>query len=144
MIRTSFISTLILTLLIGTIGMPINVHSCGMKREKEVARSCGMCDDSHGVDASTSRVNEETSSTTKSKSGGCCDNYLLLKHHDRCTFSKTPSIAVTFQLIPVLFGTLPFQFESVDHHFPLQASFHPPPLERLHQRSWLFYSAFLI
>ena len=128
--RKIIILTTLLGLLIGTVGLPMNVHACKMAKSEQVAKTCGMCVASHEKQSDDGN--------------GCCDNRVELQHTDHASLVKTTVEVPAPIIIAVLVWPL-LQSESiVDLHHTNLSQTHPPPLERRNQSTYLFNSSFLI
>lgn len=126
--RRITIVPLLAIMLIASIGMPVNVHSCRMADFTEKAPSCGMCASSH-ADEDDGR--------------GCCDNRLEIERGAPATTAKSllaidapPVVAILSW--PVFSVELP-QFNQIVTH---PANGPPPGVRSL--PSWLLFSSFLL
>ncbi len=129
--RKLIILTTLLGLLIGTIGLPTNVHACRMAKEEKVAKTCGMCAPSHQEGG-------------EKEENPCCQDRLELQHTD----DASPVKAEMQVASPVIVALLVWSFvrteilSSAFHAFSARA--HSPPLEKRKQSTYLFNSSFLI
>ena len=128
--RRLTIIPLLIIMLIASIGMPVNVHSCVMADFSEKAPSCGMCANSHA---------DEDDDDGR----GCCDNRLEIERGAPATAAKSliaidapPVVAILSW--PIFSVELP-QFDQIVTH-PATG---PPP--GIHSRpSWLLFSSLLL
>ena len=127
--RKLIIVTTLLGLLIGSVGLPTNVHACNMAKEEKVAKSCGMCDKSH---------------ESQEEGKGCCHNRVELHHTDHASLVKA-KVEIS---PPLLLAVLTWSFIRTEalpnSHYLSFVGDHPPPLERRRQSAYLFNSSFLI
>ncbi len=130
--RRLTITPLLLLILIASIGMPVNVHSCVMAGTSEKSPSCGMCAASHETDDS------------EGQTGGCCDNHLEIDRADPAVSTKTISLAPPAHLQIVLsWPPLP-ESETVISSDLFSHPIHGPPPGRSSRAVWLLHSSFLI
>ncbi|MGE3799384.1 MAG: hypothetical protein AB7H80_00025 [Candidatus Kapaibacterium sp.] len=128
--RKLIILTTLLGLLIGSIGLPTNVHACNMAKEEKVAKSCGMCDPSHEVE--------------EKEGNGCCHNRIELQHTDQASLSKAKVEIAPPTLGPLLIWTLFLSEPLLNRTNAISAQAHPPPLEKRREPIYLVNSSFLI
>ena len=128
--RRITIVPLLIIMLIASIGMPVNVHSCVMADVSKKAPSCGMCASAHAE-------------TDEGDEGGCCDNHLEIERSAPATAAKG-MIAIT---APAVVGILSWATFSPElPHFG-QIVTHPatgPPPGVHSLPSWLLFSSFLL
>lgn len=130
MLRKTIIVTTLLGLLIGTIGLPMNVHACKMAKEEKVAQTCGMCSSDHAKQGDEKR--------------GCCENRLELQHTDDASLANTGISIAPPVLLAVLVWHLSSLKTPVESYAIVTSHAHSPPLERRGQSTYLFNSSFLI
>ena len=122
----------IVAVILGAVGLPMNVHSCAMKGEETVAHTCGMCAKNH--------AKKKEGSTKK----GCCDNRVEIKHTDPASSLKA-GISVPAPVIVAILSWTFLSFEPISaHHSFVSLRSHSPPPELRKQASYLFNSSFLI
>lgn len=123
----------LVAVVLGAVGLPMNVHSCAMKQERTVAPTCGMCAKAH---------TKKTAEGSQKK--GCCDNSLEIQHTDPASSLKAGVTLPTPAIVAVLVWTA-ISFEPVpgNHSFVSLYS-HSPPFALRKQSSYLFNSSFLI
>ncbi|MCB0711782.1 MAG: hypothetical protein KDD67_05595 [Ignavibacteriae bacterium] len=128
--RKLIILTTLLGLLIGTIGLPTNIHACNMAKEEKAAKSCGMCDPSHEQESS--------------EGNGCCHNRIELQHTDQASLSKVNVEIAPPTLGQLLVWTLFLSEPLLNGEKTISAQAHPPPLEKQRPPIYLVNSSFLI
>lgn len=132
MTRRLTIAPLLLLILIASIGMPVNVHSCVMAGTSQKSSSCGMCAASHESDES------------ESQTGGCCDNRLEIEHADPALSIKTLNGVAPLQLP----GLLPWPVLPASDRLIIGGRYsspiHGPPSGATPRAVWLLHSSFLI
>ena len=129
--RRLTIAPLLLLMLIASIGMPVNVHSCAMAGTSQEGPSCGMCAASH--------------ESQESGGGGCCDNHLEIEQSDPAALSaKIISAATSPQTIATLvWPLLPSQslsLRGITDTSPING----PPCDPPSEPTWLLLSSFLL
>ena len=130
--RKIIILATLLGLLIGTIGMPVNVHSCAMKGEIKAAKTCGICEMKPAQEREDSRSN------------GCCDDRIELQHTDEASLANV-AIKISAPVIIAVLSWPLLQVEQVaEAHTTTISQAHSPPLEKRNQSIYLFNSSFLI
>ena len=126
--RRVTILPLLLLMLIASIGMPVNVHSCAMAGSAETSQGCAMCSAEHQSD----------------DEGGCCDNQLELERSAPATTAKAFfSITPPQTLAPLPWRPLTLQLPTRFHPGDLSPANGPPPgLDP--DPVWLLYSSLLL
>lgn len=134
MFRRGIILATIIAVIIGAVGLPVNVHSCTMKGEDVVAPTCGMC--------STAHVESQKDTSEKNN---CCKDRMEIQHTDKASSAKADIQFPSPTLLPQLAWST-FSPEMYGSSTPLIPACyaHPPPRERRNQTSYLFNSSFLI
>lgn len=132
--RRSIIVATIVAVILGAVGLPVNVHSCTMKGEDVVAPSCGMCQTASSE--STHKLPEKDP---------CCKDRVEYQHTDPASFVKAGLAMPAPVLVAVLtWSVLAYESHSTGQTQVVHALAHPPPLEQRGQASYLFNSSFLI
>lgn len=134
MIRTTIILFTMFAVIIGSVGMPVNVHSCTMAGEDVAAPTCGMCGTEHLSNAAANNNPKP-----------CCNDHTELKQTDHAS-SVQPAFSLPRPLsLCILIHTIlaPLDGTSVQE-IPVHVRSHSPPPDLLKDRSYLFNASFLI
>lgn len=133
MLRKGIILTTIIAVIIGAVGLPVNVHSCTMKGEETVAPTCGMCSKAH-----------KKKPADDSKGKGCCHDRMEIQHTDPASSIKgTISVPAPLPVAILVWSVFAFQPVSADRSHA-SFRFHSPPPDLRKQASYLYNSSFLI
>lgn len=122
----------VVAVVLGAVGLPMNVHSCAMKGEAAVARTCGMCSQAHAEKSEGGEKN------------GCCDNRTELQHTDPSSSLKAPVTLPTPAIVAVLVWSVLSVEPMSATTSPVSLYSHSPPYALRKQSSYLFNSSFLI
>ena len=134
MFRRSIIVATIVAVILGAVGLPVNVHSCTMKGEDVVAPTCGMCKTASSE--STDKLPEKDP---------CCKDRVEFQHTDPASFVKADLVLPAPALVALLAWSVPsYESFSLCQAPVVHSLAHPPPLEQRGQASYLFNSSFLI
>ena len=127
--RRATILPLLLLMLVTSIGMPVNVHSCPMAEAAERGQGCAMCSAEHEND---------------DDEGGCCDNRLELERTAPATTAKA-LVTIAPPHILALLSWHPFTTHLPARFHPGQAypGNDPPPGLNL-DPVWLLNSSLLL
>lgn len=134
MIRKTIILFTMLAVIIGSVGMPVNVHSCTMAGEEVAAPTCGMCGAEH-----------TTAAATRHERKPCCNNHTELRQTDEAS-GVQPGFSLPRPLsICILIHTIlaPLDATSAEE-IPVRFRSHSPPPDLLKDQTYLFNASFLI
>lgn len=137
MIRTSFILTLVLALLLGSLGMPLTLHSCQMAgMDRQVASTCGMCGGDEREHHQDDRVEAPN---------GCCSVESIVRQLLPTVQSLPPALpapaaVALYDLLAQLFD----RYQVITTVSPALDANSPPSLSERGRTTYLRNSCFLI
>lgn len=131
MVRTPFISFLLLCIAITTIGMPVSIHACAMRGDLRGA-TCGLC------------AGAEEGTDHEKKGNGCCDDRIEIDHTDPARLAASIELPAALCHPFILPSSVIVVAPTASHHSSFFSIAHSPPPERHGQHAYLFNASFLI
>lgn len=138
MMRPLLILWTVLALLAGSIGMPVTLHSCQMKKMNRVAsKGCGKC----SMPATTKDSGSESSNSLRATP--CCSSVEQIQQTDPTFFPRLDRFEPVLTLVAFLPTVL---IEVAPLHAPAASAIfdRPPPLAAAACTTYLMNSTFLI